>query len=232
MSKHEKPTLYIFAGPNGAGKSSMYEILEKTDPAFAKTQFVNPDIYGQKLANKEGAKTINELTPERRAAVEVKAGKIAVTVRNTLIENGKSFAVETTASSKGFLRFMDTAKEHGYNINLKYVTLASSDLNIQRVSDRVQQGGHSVDDDVIVRRYDKAEKLLPSVLAKADHAELYDNSEVRLLVLSKDQNKIKVAPTAELAGWSKERVSALVNAMKKEAPDLKLDRGRSVGPER
>ena len=63
----------------------MYEILEKTDPAFAKTQFVNPDIYGQKLANKEGAKTINELTPERRAAVEVKAGKIAVTVRNTLL---------------------------------------------------------------------------------------------------------------------------------------------------
>ena len=232
MSEHEKPTLYIIAGPNGSGKSSMYEILTKTDPVFAKAQFVNPDVYGEKLANKEGAKTVNELSPERRAAVDVKAGKIAVTVRNTLLENGKSFAVETTASSKGVLRLMDTAKEHGYNIDLKYVTLKSSALNIQRVSDRVQQGGHSVDDDVIVRRYDKAEKLLPSVLAKADHAELYDNSKVNLLVLSKDQNKIKVAPTAELAGWSKERVSALVNAMKKEAPDLKLDRGRSVGPER
>ena len=210
----------------------MYAILEKTDPAFAKTQLVNPDVYGQKLANKEGAKNVNELSPERRAAVDVKAGRIAVFVRNKLLENGKSFAVETTASSKGFLRFIDTAKKHGYSICLKYIILESSDLSIQRVRSRAQQGGHYVDEAAIVRRYDKAEKLLPIVLAKADSAELYDNSEVRLLVLSKDQNKIKVAPTAEIAGWSKERVSALVNAMEKEAPDLKLDRGRSVGPER
>lgn len=232
MSEHEKPTLYIIAGPNGSGKSSMYDDLEKMDPAFAKMQFVNPDVYGQRLANKEGAKNVNELSPERRAAVDVKAGKIAVTVRNRLLASGKSFAMETTASSKGLLRFMNTAKEHGYSIDLKYVTLDNSALNIQRVSDRIQQGGHSVDDDAIVRRYDKAEKLLPSVLAKADHAELYDNSKVRLLVLSKDQNKIQVAPTAELAGWSKERVGALINDMKKEAPDLKLDRGGSVGAER
>ncbi len=232
MSEHKKPILYIFAGPNGSGKSSMYAILEKTDPAFAKTQLVNPDVYGQRLANKEGAKNVNELSPERRAAVDVKAGRIAVFVRNKLLENGKSFAVETTASSKGFLRFIDTAKKHGYSICLKYIILESSDLSIQRVRSRAQQGGHYVDEAAIVRRYDKAEKLLPIVLAKADSAELYDNSEVRLLVLSKDQNKIKVAPTAEIAGWSKERVSALVNAMEKEAPDLKLDRGRSVGPER
>lgn len=230
MSKHEKPTLYIFAGPNGAGKSSMYEILEKTDPAFANTQLVNPDIYGQRLANKEGAKNVNELSPERRAAVYVKAGKIAVTVRNKLLESGKSFAVETTASSKGLLRFIDTAKEHGYTINLKYVTLASADLHIQRVHSRVQQGGHSVAEDDIVRRYDKAKKLLSIVLAKADRAELYDNSNERLLVLSKDQSKIKVAPTAELAGWSKERVRALFNDMQKEAPDLELDGGRSLRP--
>lgn len=232
MSEHKKPILYIFAGPNGSGKSSMYAILEKTDPAFAKTQLVNPDVYGQRLANKEGAKNVNKLSPERRAAVDVKAGRIAVFVRNKLLENGKSFAVETTASSKGFLRFIDTAKKHGYSICLKYIILESSDLSIQRVRSRAQQGGHYVDEAAIVRRYDKAEKLLPIVLAKADSAELYDNSEVRLLVLSKDQNKIKVAPTAEIAGWSKERVSALVNAMEKEAPDLKLDRGRSVGPER
>ena len=232
MSEHKKPILYIFAGPNGSGKSSMYAILEKTDPAFAKTQLVNPDVYGQRLANKEGAKNVNELSPERRAAVDVKAGRIAVFVRNKLLENGKSFAVETTASSKGFLRFIDTAKKHGYSICLKYIILESSDLSIQRVRSRAQQGGHYVEEAAIVRRYDKAEKLLPIVLAKADSAELYDNSEVRLLVLSKDQNKIKVAPTAEIAGWSKERVSALANAMEKEAPDLKLDRGRSVGPER
>ena len=230
MSKHEKPTLYIFAGPNGAGKSSMYEILEKTDPAFANTKLVNPDVYGQRLANKEGAKNVNELSPERREAVYVKAGKIAVTERKKLLENGKSFAIETTASSKGLFRFIDTAKEHGYTINLKYVTLASADLHIQRVHSRVQQGGHSVAEDDIVRRYDKAKKLLSIVLAKADRAELYDNSNERLLVLSKDQNKIKVAPTAELAGWSKERVRALFNDIQKEAPDLKLDRGRSLGP--
>ena len=140
------------------------------------------------------------------------------------------YAIETTASSKGLFRFIDTAKEHGYTINLKYVTLVSSDLHVQRVHSRVQQGGHSVAEDDIVRRYDKAKKLLPIVLAKADRAELYDNSNERLLVLSKDQNKIKVAPTAELAGWSKERVRALFNDMQKEAPDLELDGGRSLRP--
>ena len=189
MSEHKKPILYIFAGPNGSGKSSMYAILEKTDPAFAKTQLVNPDVYGQRLANKEGAKNVNELSPERRAAVDVKAGRIAVFVRNKLLENGKSFAVETTASSKGFLRFIDTAKKHGYSICLKYIILESSDLSIQRVRSRAQQGGHYVDEAAIVRRYDKAEKLLPIVLAKADSAELYYNSEVRLFVLSKGQKK-------------------------------------------
>ena len=103
-------------------------------------------------------------------------------------------------------------------------------MHVHRVHSRVEQGRHSVAEDDMVRRYDKAKKLLPIVLSKADRAELYDNSNERLLVLSKDQNKIKVAPTAELAGWSKERVRALFNDMQKEAPDLELDGGRSLRP--
>ena len=61
MKKQKK--LVIFAGVNGAGKSTAYEI----DPCLANNlPIINPDVYAKEMANKVGARSINDLPPKNK----------------------------------------------------------------------------------------------------------------------------------------------------------------------
>ena len=77
--KYEKTkNLVIFAGVNGAGKSTAYEI----DPRLANNlPIINPDVYAKEMANKVGARSINDLPPNLKTKVNIKAGKLALIKR-------------------------------------------------------------------------------------------------------------------------------------------------------
>jgi len=66
--------------------------------------------------------------------------------------------------------------------------LEDADLAVDRVAQRVAQGGHSVPEDVIRRRYEAGlRNVLKSYLPLADTAIIFDNSSVesQKLVASK-----------------------------------------------
>lgn len=132
-------TLYIMAGCNGAGKTTASMLLL---PAILDcTEFVNAD---------EIAKGLSPFHPEE---VAVQAGKLMVDRINLLIEGNKSFAVETTLSTKSYRSLIEKAHKKGFKVLLFFFRLPDAHRAIERVAQRVSEGGHNIPRDVIIRRF-------------------------------------------------------------------------------
>ncbi len=130
------PRCVILAGPNGSGKSSVYQRL------LPPGEFVNADIIEAGLPQ-------NMPPPAKK----IRAGKLAISRLNELIQAKADFAFETTLSSQHALRMMTSAKLAGYRVGLIFVALDTPERNIKRVRFRVALGGHDIPEADIVRRY-------------------------------------------------------------------------------
>ncbi|MCL2049769.1 MAG: zeta toxin family protein [Defluviitaleaceae bacterium] len=154
--------LTVFAGANGSGKSTIVRNVLSADacPEY----FICPD---------------NLVDPVHKDDVTayVHAMNKAEQLRETALINGVSFSFETVLSTYEKVDFMKRAKRKGYILHVHYVLTKGVEINIKRVETRVSQGGHDVPRDKIISRYEKAMNLMPEVLALADIAMIYDNTE-------------------------------------------------------
>lgn len=131
--------LYIIAGCNGAGKTTasvsiLPEILECRE-------FVNAD---------EIAKGLSPFNPE---SVAIEAGRLMLERINVLIEGDKSFSIETTLSTRSYNKLVEKAHSRGFKVQLLFFWLPTPEHAIERVAQRVREGGHNIPVDVIRRRY-------------------------------------------------------------------------------
>ena len=160
----EEKNLYIIAGCNGAGKTTasftiLPEILDCKE-------FVNAD---------EIAKGLSPFQPEE---VSFEAGRIMIHRIDELLNQGESFAFETTLSTRSYKNKIAEAKIKNYNITLLFFWLKNPELAKERVKTRVIEGGHNIPEDVIVRRYYKGiNNLFEIYLPLVDQALIFDNSE-------------------------------------------------------
>jgi predicted ABC-type ATPase len=157
------PELLIIAGPNGAGKTTFVNTFL---PEYTNVrEFVNADLI---------AKGISPFEPE---GALIEAGKVLLGRVRQLIEEKFSFALETTLSGKSYIDLVHHAKDVGFTIRLYYIYLNSVELSINRIKDRVRKGGHNVERDVVIRRYERSLKNLFSLyLPLAEEWQLIDNS--------------------------------------------------------
>lgn len=156
--------LYIIAGCNGAGKTTasftiLPEILDCKE-------FVNAD---------EIAKGLSPFQPEK---VSFEAGRIMLKRINELLSENENFAFETTLSTKSYKSKIIEAKAKGYRVTLLFFWLQNIELAKERVLTRVLEGGHSIEPEVIERRYIRGIKNLFDIyLPIVDGALIFDNSE-------------------------------------------------------
>lgn len=155
----KNPKFILIAGPNGSGKSTHTDNLIKQG-----YRVLNPDTI---------AKQIN---PQDMESAAIPAARQTLNGIKDSIDNDQSFAVETTLSSKSYLKFVDQAKAKGYDIDLAYIALDSPERSISRVQHRVSEGGHHVSDEDITRRYARSMSNLPDFYDKADDKVVIDNS--------------------------------------------------------
>lgn len=101
---------------------------------------------------------------------------IADFTREKLLKQSESFTFETVMSDKSKVAFMERARLAGYRTYLYYVATRDPDINISRVANRVQQGGHAVPAEKIRERYTRSLDLLLPALRASDRAYLWDNS--------------------------------------------------------
>jgi predicted ABC-type ATPase len=155
------PVLTILAGPNGSGKSTLTSRLDFE----GRENLLDPDAV---------AKRIDQENPGRAA---VSAGREVIRRTREFLRNGESFGIETTLSGGGYLETMRMARAAGYNVRLVYICVSNPERNIQRVRERVAQGGHDVPAEDIRRRYERSLANLAEAVGLANEAWLYDNSD-------------------------------------------------------
>ncbi|MFP5358162.1 MAG: zeta toxin family protein [Gammaproteobacteria bacterium] len=132
--------IIIIAGPNGAGKTTFArEFLphEAGCPVF-----INADLI---------AAGLSPFAPE---VVAIKAGRLMLEEIAEHESRGESFAFETTLSGTGYARSIPRWRAAGYHVTLIFLSLPTADAAMDRVAERVRQGGHSVPPHVIRRRFD------------------------------------------------------------------------------
>ena len=164
--------ILIIAGPNGAGKTTFALTYLRVEAQGL--PFVNADLIAAGLA------------PFGSRHADVLAGRLMLAEIDRLIAEGRSFAFETTLAGRGYLHRIDRWRRMGYRVTLLFLSLPSSELAIERVRQRVAQGGHSIPDDVVRRRFDAGLKNLRDVYsARVDDWVLFDNSGLVPVVIDR-----------------------------------------------
>lgn len=165
------PTLYIIAGCNGAGKTTAsFTIL----PDILKCQqFINAD---------EIAKGLSPFNPN---SVAIEAGRIMLRRIAELLPLKETFSIETTLATKSYVEHIKKAHDLGYRVVLLFFFLDSPQLAIQRVAQRVSEGGHDIPVHVIERRYFAGIKNLFELFVPiVDYWLIADNSAVTTRIVA------------------------------------------------
>jgi hypothetical protein len=107
----------------------------------------------------------------------------------------QDFAFETTLSGNALLGAIERWRSVGYVIRVVCLWLESPEIAIARVRRRARQGGHSVPDDVIRRRYERGLVNFATRYRDAvDEWQLYDNTDPldRRLVARGERGSVEV----------------------------------------
>lgn len=174
-------TLYIIAGCNGAGKTTAS--LTMLPEIWKCREFVNAD---------EIARGLSPFNPESMA---IEAGRIMLKRIDGLLRGDESFSIETTLSTRSYAQTIEKAHLNGFSVQLLFFWLPTPETAIERVKQRVIEGGHNIPVDVIRRRYIAGIKNLFGIYMDiVDSWMLVENYSVpRVIVASGEkQNKLKV----------------------------------------
>lgn len=163
--------LYIIAGCNGAGKTTAsYSVLPEI---LGCREFVNAD---------EIAKGLSPFNP---SSVAIQAGRLMIQRIMGLLMSGETFSVETTLSTRSYISLIRQAQEKGYTVSLIYFWLNSPELAIERVKQRVANGGHDIPPMVVRRRYKSGlENLFKIYMPCVDYWMLADNSNTPRVIVA------------------------------------------------
>ena len=195
-----KKVFYLFAGVNGAGKSTLYN-----------SESLNNDIKNTIRINTD--EIVREIGDWRNNSDQLKAAKMAINLRNECFLYGKSFNEETTLTGKTILKTIDKAKELGYELQLFYVGLNSTEIAKERIKSRVEKGGHHIENDIVEKRYYESLKNLKEIILKFDKVYLYDNSKKYKNIFSFSNNKILFKDNKSIS-WAKEAIEIIENNIK------------------
>lgn len=116
------------------------------------------------------------MSPREPRAVAIEAGKLMLRQILYLSLHKVNFGFETTLSGKSYLRLFGQLQRMGYNIHLVFLLLPSVEMAIQRVKDRVRQGGHAVTDEDIRRRFQRGIQNFREYRQVVDHWQICDAS--------------------------------------------------------
>ncbi len=166
------PEAVLIAGANGAGKTTFArQFLQVRYPT---AEFLNAD----------------EIQREDSAfAHPVAAGRELVRRLDALSREGRTFAVETTLASRGYVDKLRSWSELGYSTSLHFIELPSADFAVRRVAMRVAAGGHDVPEADVRRRFERGLQLFPGVYQQLVDRWYHWSSDERGLRLVNQHNE-------------------------------------------
>lgn len=202
------PTLILIAGPNGSGKSTLathpvIASLARTPEDASPPLHINPDQIRRDLG---------EADPEAPSAeLDLRAARMADEQFADAIASGRSVIRETVLSTTRLLPVVEDAKLRGFKIVLLFIFLRDPALNIARVAQRAQLGGHNVPAEKIRSRWAGAMQKLGAFAPLADVLMVFDNSARAsrtiaqsgpLLMIERTPLGVYIAPEARILAAS------------------------------
>lgn len=156
--------------------------------------FVNADIL---------AKQLYPLSPELHS---YEAAQIAVEIRTQLLQQGECFCYETVFSHPSKIDLVANAKAQGYEVILVFIHLDMIQLNLARITQRVNEGGHHVPEEKVINRIPRLLKYIKRTLPLCDYVYILNNSRrdnpfQSIAILKKGQLTLLKKP---LDTWVKE----------------------------
>jgi predicted ABC-type ATPase len=185
--------IVILGGPNGAGKTTAAKKLLPRFPAVQ--EFLNADEFARAIS------------PSDVESAAFTAGRKMLQRMRELIAAGVSFGIETTFSGKSSIRILKECKRDGWRITILYLWLPRPEDAIERVAQRVREGGHGVSSDVIRRRFfASAQNFIKFYMPLADELEVYDNSDKRAQIACRHEGGVVIVRDSKR--WAKLRRAA------------------------
>jgi predicted ABC-type ATPase len=204
----------IFAGPNGSGKTTLNMALQgafnlghylNADDLFKKVQYescIDFKVYNLAPSVGELEAFIQQhgLYPRLSPGFSFKfvGSKVEFHVlpniyeiailtdflRFALLKTARTFSFETVFSHPDKVKFINIANKKGYRTYLYFVSTISPEINIERIKQRVLEGGHEVPEDKIRERYYRSLKNLRPAIQQSYRTFIFDNSGKGLNLLA------------------------------------------------
>ncbi|MBR6310382.1 MAG: zeta toxin family protein [Paludibacteraceae bacterium] len=181
--------LYIIAGPNGDGKTTasfnlLPEILHCTN-------FVNAD---------EIARGLSPFAPE---TVVIQAARLMLQRIEELLLQKVDFAIETTLATRSYVSLVRRAQRLGYKVHLIFFYLENDEQAIQRVAQRVREGGHNIQEADIRRRFKRGiDNLVHLYLPICDSVLVYNNVQTPAQLVARKRNRSEEIELIDSSEWN------------------------------
>ena len=131
---------------------------------------------------------------------------VADYIRNNMLNIVHQFTIETVLSDVRKLEYIHLAKKLGYRIYLYFVATKDVEINIRRVAQRVEQGGHDVPEDKVRKRYEKSLQNLLETIKLCDRAYLFDNSSEEWVCLAEFDSDTLILHEDVIPAWMHENL--------------------------
>ena len=214
--------IYVIAGVNGAGKSSIggAALLAQGAPYY------NPDLAERRILDAQPGLDV--------PAANAQAWELGRAGLERALRDGLAYAFETTLGARTITDMLiagaargaalaaaagASGAAHGAQVHLWYAGLASPELHIQRVRERVAAGGHDIPETTIRARCESSRANLIRLLPHLASLRVFDNSlardpkaglrpEPRLLLQMQDRRILDHLALQRMPAWAKPIVAA------------------------
>jgi predicted ABC-type ATPase len=154
--------MIVVAGPPGSGKSTYFPIGALGVDAFS---------IDDRCAQIVGS--YRAIPPAVRKAVSQECERFVA----ERIDRRRSFAVETTMRTLVSARQAERARSQGFRTTLTFLCTTSADINVERVLQRAQAGGHAASEGEIRAIHRAALANLAEAVRVFDRCRILDSSE-------------------------------------------------------
>lgn len=159
-----RAVITVLAGTNGAGKSSIAGATLRS----LRGEYYNPD---------EAAREHREAHPGATAEdANAAAWEFGRSLLEEAIRDRKDFAFETTLGGRTIASRLERAAAAGLDVRMWYIGLATVELHLKRVQQRVRLGGHDIPEAMIRRRFESGPRNLIRLMPRLASLRVYDNS--------------------------------------------------------
>ena len=172
------PALLVVIGANGAGKTTW----ARANRGLLPKPFYNADSIAEGLGDPDDS------------TLQAKARQIVDAAIERDLQERRIFGFESTYSGTSRPVIVRRAKDLGYAVHAVFIGTEAHDINVNRVRKRVQEGGHDIPTEEIVRRWHDAQTNLLNTWACFDTIRIIDNSgQEPVIAVRQDGVSLEVA---------------------------------------